>query len=177
MSNRHTNPTQFPATRPRRLRRDDATRRLVREHRLSTDDLIQPVFVIEGENRTESVASMPGIERLSIDRLEGEAKTLVALGIPAVTIFPVTPIEAKTADGAESWNPQGLAQRAIRAVKASAPELVVITDVALDPYTTHGQDGLLDSKAMSLTILVWMHSFLRRAPMPRRVPILLPLLT
>jgi porphobilinogen synthase len=89
---------------------------------------------------------MPGIERLSIDRLEGEAKTLVALGIPAVTIFPVTPIEAKTADGAESWNPQGLAQRAIRAVKASAPELVVITDVALDPYTTHGQDGLLDEQ-------------------------------
>ncbi len=134
----------YPGTRPRRLRRDDFTRRLVRENRLSVDDLIQPVFVIEGRDRTEAVPSMPGVERLTVDRLEHEAEALANLGIPAIAIFPVTPSEAKTPDAAEAWNPQGLAQRAIRAVKARVPELGVITDVALDPFTSHGQDGLLD---------------------------------
>jgi len=126
------------------LRRDDFTRRLVREHRLSVDDLIQPVFVIEGDDHTEAVPSMPGVERLTVDRLVAEAEALYALGIPAITLFPVTPAETKTTDAAEAWNPQGLAQRAVRAVKAQVPELGVITDVALDPFTLHGQDGLLD---------------------------------
>ncbi|MBY5269290.1 porphobilinogen synthase [Spiribacter salinus] len=140
----HTPTPGFPNTRLRRLRRDDFTRRLVREHRLSVDDLIQPVFVIEGEDRTEAVPSMPGVERRTVDRLVAEAEALYALGIPAITLFPVIPAEAKTADAAEAWNPQGLAQRAVRAVKAHVPELGVITDVALDPFTLHGQDGLLD---------------------------------
>ena len=135
---------EYPATRPRRLRRDEATRRLVRENRLSTDDLIQPVFVIEGTDRTEPVPSMPGVERMSVDRLTAEAEALAELGIPAMTLFPVTPQEAKSDDAAEAWNPQGLAQRAIRAIKARVPEMAVITDVALDPFTSHGQDGLLD---------------------------------
>lgn len=135
---------EYPATRPRRLRRDEATRRLVRENRLSTDDLIQPVFVIEGTDRTEPVPSMPGVERMSVDRLTAEAETLAELGVPAVTVFPVTPQEAKSDDAAEAWNPQGLAQRAVRAIKARVPEMAVITDVALDPFTSHGQDGLLD---------------------------------
>ena len=134
----------YPATRPRRLRRDDFTRRLVRENHLSVDDLIQPVFVIEGRDHAEPVPSMPGIERLTVDRLEREAEQLAALGIPAIAIFPVTPTDAKSPDAAEAWNPQGLAQRAVRAVKTRVPELGVITDVALDPFTSHGQDGLLD---------------------------------
>ena len=136
--------THFPVTRPRRLRRDEPTRRLVRETTLSVDDLIQPVFVIEGEDCSEPIASMPGIERLSIDRLLTQAQALADLGIPALTLFPATPTSAKTADGAEAWNPDGLAQRAIRALKAQVPNMLVITDVALDPYTSHGQDGLLD---------------------------------
>lgn len=135
---------RFPATRPRRLRRDDFSRRLVREHRLAVDDLIHPLFVIEGRDRSEPVGSMPGIERLTVDRLEREAETLARLGIPAVALFPVTPPEAKSDDAAEAWNPDGLAQRAVRALKAAVPELGVITDVALDPFTRHGQDGLVD---------------------------------
>ncbi|WP_120994316.1 porphobilinogen synthase [Stutzerimonas urumqiensis] len=134
----------FPATRLRRNRRDDFSRRLVRETTLTVDDLILPVFVLEGENRREAVASMPGVERLSIDLLLAEAEELVALGIPAVALFPVTPVEKKSLDGAEAWNPDGLAQRAIRALRERFPELGVIADVALDPFTTHGQDGILD---------------------------------
>ncbi|MEX0421983.1 porphobilinogen synthase [Spiribacter pallidus] len=134
----------FPAQRPRRLRRDAATRRLVRESAISVDDLIQPVFVIDGEDRSEAVPSMPGVERLTIDRLQHEAAHLAELGVPAMAIFPVTPAEAKSDDAAEAWNPQGLAQRAVRAIKASTPDIAVITDVALDPFTRHGQDGLLD---------------------------------
>ena len=134
----------YPALRPRRLRRDQATRRLVRENRLGVDDLIQPVFVIDGTDRAEPVPSMPGIERLSIDRLEAEADALAELGVPALALFPVIPPAAKRADAAEAWNPQGLAQRAVRALKARQPDLAVITDVALDPFTSHGQDGLLD---------------------------------
>ena len=135
----------FPATRLRRNRRDEFSRRLVREHRLSVDDLILPVFVLDGENRREAIPSMPGVERLSIDLLLQEAEQLVALGIPALALFPVTPLEMKSLDGSEAWNPQGIAQRAIRALRARFPELGIISDVALDPFTTHGQDGILDA--------------------------------
>nr|WP_239482309.1 porphobilinogen synthase [Pseudomonas insulae] len=134
----------FPATRLRRNRRDEFSRRLVRESRLSVDDLILPVFVLDGENRREEVASMPGVERLSIDLLLEAAEKWVALGIPALALFPVTPLDKKSLDGAEAWNPEGIAQRAIRALRARFPELGVIADVALDPFTTHGQDGILD---------------------------------
>ncbi len=134
----------FPATRMRRMRRDDFSRRLMRETRLSADDLIYPVFVLEGEGKREAVASMPGIERLSIDLLVEEAGRCLELGIPALALFPVTPAEKKTEDAREAYNPEGLAQRAVRALKEAFPALGVITDVALDPFTTHGQDGLLD---------------------------------
>jgi len=127
------------------MRRDDFSRRLMREHRLSADDLILPVFVREGESVRESIGSMPGVERLSIDLLLKLADEAVELGIPALALFPVTPPEAKSLDAAEAWNPQGLAQRAVRALKARHPGLGVITDVALDPFTTHGQDGLIDA--------------------------------
>ena len=129
--------------RPRRLRRDDFSRRLVRENRLTADDLILPVFVHELPGR-EAIGSMPGVERVSIDELLKVAGEAVALGIPALALFPVTPPEAKSLDAAEAWNPNGLAQRAVRACKAAYPQLGVITDVALDPFTTHGQDGLID---------------------------------
>lgn len=134
----------YPATRMRRMRRDDFSRRLMRETTLTSDDLILPVFVLEGEGQREAVASMPGVERLSIDLLVREAREVAALGIPAMAIFPVTPPEAKSDDAAEAYDPDGLAQRAVRTLKDSVPELGVITDVALDPFTTHGQDGLID---------------------------------
>ena len=134
----------YPHTRMRRMRRDDFSRRLMREHRLTVDDLIYPVFVLPGEGRREAVPSMPGVERMSIDLLLEEAAELAALGVPAVALFPVTPPELKTLDAREAYNPDGLAQRAVRALKASEPALGVITDVALDPFTTHGQDGLID---------------------------------
>jgi len=134
----------FPATRLRRNRRDDFSRRLVRENVLTVDDLILPVFVLDGENRREQVPSMPGVERLSIDLLLEEAEELVALGIPALALFPVTPLEKKSLDAAEAWNPEGIAQRATRALRERFPELGIITDVALDPFTIHGQDGILD---------------------------------
>ena len=134
----------YPRTRMRRMRRDDFTRRLMRENRLTVDDLIYPVFVLPGDGRREAVPSMPGVERLSIDLLLEEAAELVELGIPAVALFPVTPTELKSLDAREAYNPDGLAQRAVRALKASQPDLGVITDVALDPFTTHGQDGLID---------------------------------
>ncbi|WP_434136292.1 porphobilinogen synthase [Pseudomonas luteola] len=134
----------------RRQRRDDFSRRLMREHTLTVDDLILPMFVLDGENRRESVPSMPGVERLSIDLLLEEAAELVALGIPAVALFPVTPPEKKSLDGAEAYNPDGIAQRATRALREHFPELGVITDVALDPFTTHGQDGILDEKGYVL---------------------------
>ncbi|MEH6563771.1 MAG: porphobilinogen synthase [Halopseudomonas sp.] len=134
----------YPLSRPRRMRRDDFSRRLMRENTLTVDDLIYPVFVLEGEGQREAIASMPGIERLSIDLLLEEAAELVELGIPAIALFPVTPLEKKSLDAAEACNPEGLAQRATRALKARFPELGVITDVALDPFTTHGQDGIID---------------------------------
>lgn len=135
---------QYPHTRLRRARRDDFSRRLVRETQLSVNDLIYPVFILEGTGQREAVASMPGVERLSIDLLLEEAAELVELGIPALALFPVTPLERKSLDAAEAYNPEGLAQRATRALKARFPELGVITDVALDPFTTHGQDGIID---------------------------------
>ena len=134
----------FPYSRPRRLRRDDFSRRLVRETVLTANDLILPVFVHELAGRAP-VASMPGVDRLSIDELLRVAEQAVSLKIPALTLFPVTAPGAKSLDAAEAWNPEGLAQRAIRALKKNFPDLGVITDVALDPYTTHGQDGLVDA--------------------------------
>ena len=134
----------FPFTRMRRMRADDFSRRLMRETVLTTDDFIWPVFVIEGEDRTETVDSMPGVERMSIDRLLLKAEECVRLGVPAIALFPVTAPEAKTDDACEAWNPRGLAQRAVRALKQSFPELGVMTDVALDPFTSHGQDGLMN---------------------------------
>ena len=134
----------FPNTRLRRMRRDDFSRRLMREHVLTANDLIWPVFVHEGSQRVEPIASMPGVERMSIDVLLARAEDAAMLGVPAIALFPVTPPEAKSLDAIEAWNPDGLAQRAVRAIKARLPELGVITDVALDPFTTHGQDGLID---------------------------------
>jgi len=134
----------FPRRRMRRMRRDEFSRRLRREHRLTTDDLIYPMFVIEGRNRSEPVASMPGIRRNTIDRLLAHAELCVKLGVPAVAVFPLIPREMKSADGREATNPKGLVPRAVAALKKRFPELGVITDVALDPYTTHGQDGVID---------------------------------
>ncbi len=134
----------YPHTRMRRMRADDFSRRLARENGLSTDDLVWPVFVIDGDDHAEPVPSMPGVERLTIDRLVSAAKAAHDLGIPAIALFPVTAAADKSADGREAWNADGLAQRAVKALKAAIPTLGVITDVALDPYTTHGQDGLLD---------------------------------
>lgn len=122
----------------------------MREHRLTADDLIYPMFVVEGSGQREPVASMPGVERVSIDQLLEEAAELVALGIPAIALFPVTPAECKSEDAREAFNPDGLAQRAVRALKQAQPELGVITDVALDPFTTHGQDGLIDASGYVL---------------------------
>ena len=134
----------YPATRMRRMRRDDFSRRLMRESRLSEQDLIYPMFVIEGTGIREPVPSMPGIDRLSIDRLVEEAGEAASLGIPAVVLFPVVESGQKSTDAREAWNPDGLVQRAARALKKELPALGVITDVALDPYTSHGQDGVLD---------------------------------
>lgn len=134
----------FPETRLRRMRRDDFSRRLMRETQLTTDSLIYPMFVLEGHQEREKIASMPGIERLSIDLLVAEVKHLHRLGIPAVALFPVTPANAKSEFAEEAFNPNGLAQRAVRAIKDAVPEMGVITDVALDPFTTHGQDGIID---------------------------------
>ena len=135
---------QFPFSRPRRMRKDLFSRRLMRENNLTTNDLIYPVFVIEGENKREAIDSMPGVERLSIDLLVEDVKLIERLGIPAIAIFPVTPLDAKSDEAEEAYNPEGLAQRAVRAVKQASPVMGVITDVALDPFTSHGQDGLMD---------------------------------
>jgi len=143
----------FPATRMRRMRRDAFSRRLMRETQLTVDSLIYPVFVVEGRNQRQAVASMPGVERFSIDQLLRECETLLRLKIPAIALFPVTPMEKKTLDARESWNPEGIAQAAVRAVKREFPDLGVITDVALDPFTTHGQDGLIDDKGYVLNDL------------------------
>ena len=138
--------SEFPYRRPRRMRRDEFSRRLMRENQLSVDDLIYPVFVVEGKKQTEAVPSMPGVERKSIDLLVAEARHCADLGIPAMAIFPVTPLSAKSDDAAEAYNPDGLAQRTVAEIKQALPEMGIITDVALDPFTSHGQDGLLDEK-------------------------------
>jgi len=134
----------YPRTRLRRMRRDAFSRRLARETRLTLDDLIQPLFVVEGSKQRVPIGSMPGIERLSMDLLIAEAERLAALGVPAIALFPVPDPSSKSGDGREAWNSGGLAQRAVRALKQAVPQLGVITDVALDPYTTHGQDGIID---------------------------------
>jgi porphobilinogen synthase len=134
----------FPARRPRRMRRDDFSRRMMREHRLGPDHLIYPVFVQEGQGRTNPVPSLPGIARKSIDLLLGDAERCLELHVPAMALFPVIDRDLKSLDAAEAWNPQGLVPRAVRALKERFPTLGIITDVALDPYTSHGQDGLVD---------------------------------
>jgi len=134
----------FPAVRMRRMRRNDFSRRLMREHRLSADDLIYPVFILDGKNRTEKVASMPGVERMTVDRLLPLAEQCAKLRIPALALFPVIEQKLKTLDGREAFNPKGLVPRAVAALKKRLPELGVMTDVALDPYTSHGQDGVVD---------------------------------
>ena len=139
-----SSPTPFPASRPRRLRRDTFTRNLVREHAVTVNDLIYPVFVLDGANRREAVASMPGVERLSRDLLLPVAEDCVKLGIPVMALFPVIDASLKTPDGKEALNPDGLVPRVVRALKKEFPDLGVMTDVALDPFTSHGQDGLLD---------------------------------
>nr|WP_275660456.1 porphobilinogen synthase [Shewanella sp. Isolate13] len=134
----------YPQRRMRRMRKHEFSRRLMAENQLTVNDLIYPMFVLEGNNRTEQVASMPGVERLSIDLLLKEAEELVELGIPLIALFPVTPAEKKTLMAEEAYNADALAQRAVRALKEAFPQLGVMTDVALDPFTTHGQDGIID---------------------------------
>ncbi|TSA00184.1 MAG: porphobilinogen synthase [Rhodocyclaceae bacterium] len=134
----------FPGSRMRRMRRDDFSRRLMREHTLTADDLIYPVFVLEGVGRTEAVASMPGVERMSLDRLLPVAEKALNLGVPALALFPVVGVDGKTPGAEEAWNPAGLVPTVVARLKREFPELGVITDVALDPYTSHGQDGLID---------------------------------
>lgn len=150
----HTSPShnarQFPFTRMRRMRRDEFSRRLMRETRLTTDDLIFPIFIVEGTAQRQEIPSMPDIFRLSIDELLKEAAELVALGVPAIALFPSPSQDSKTLDGREAWNADGLVQRAVRQLKANFPELGIITDVALDPYTTHGQDGIIDENGYVL---------------------------
>ncbi len=136
---------QFPAVRMRRMRRDEFSRRLMREHVLTASDLIYPVFIVDGKARTEKVASMPGIERMSVDRLLPLAEQCLKLRIPALALFPAVEPRLKSADGREAFNPKGLVPRAVAAVKKRFPELGIMTDVALDPYTTHGQDGVIDA--------------------------------
>jgi len=136
----------FPKTRMRRMRYHDFSRRLMRENQLSVNDLIYPLFVIEGDKQRESIASMPGVERLSIDLILEEAAEAYQLGIPAIALFPVTSAEKKSDDAREAYNPDGLAQRCVRALKKALPELGIITDVALDPFTSHGQDGLINAE-------------------------------
>jgi porphobilinogen synthase len=134
----------FPSSRLRRMRRDEFSRRLMRETQLTVDSLVYPLFVVEGRNQRQPIASMPGIERVSVDELLHECASLVRLSVPAIALFPVVPAGKKSLDARESWNPEGIAQAAVRAVKKEFPQLGVITDVALDPFTTHGQDGLID---------------------------------
>ena len=141
---------QYPFVRMRRMRRDDFSRRLMREHRVTTNDLIYPVFVLDGEKRVEPVASMPGVERVSMDRLLPIAEECARLGIPVIALFPVIEQSLKSADGREATNPDGIVPRIAKQLKQRFPELGVLTDVALDPYTTHGQDGVIDSSGYVL---------------------------
>jgi len=140
----------FPETRMRRMRANDFSRRLMRENQLSVNDLIYPMFILDGKNQREAIISMPGVERLSIDLAVKECKLLSKLGVPAVALFPVTPNSHKSEMAEEAYNPDGIAQRAVKAIKDACPELGVITDVALDPFTTHGQDGIIDDNGYVL---------------------------
>src|SRR5258708_37335020 len=135
---------EFPGVRMRRMRRDEFSRRLMREHVLAADDLIYPVFVLDGKSRTEKVASMPGVERMTVDKLLPLAEQCLRLRIPVLALFPVIEPRLKTLDGREAFNPKGLIPRAVGALKKRFPELGIMTDVALDPYTSHGQDGVID---------------------------------
>jgi len=146
----NTNSRKFPVTRMRRMRRDEFSRRLMRETRLSIDDLIFPVFIVEGEKQRQPIESMPDMFRFSVDELLRQAEELVDLDIPAIALFPSPDASCKTEDGSEAFNPEGLVQRAVRELKAAFPQLGVICDVALDPYTTHGQDGIIDSNGYVL---------------------------
>ncbi len=157
---------KFPNTRMRRMRKNDFSRRLMRENHLTVDDLIYPVFVIEGSNKREKIDSMPNLERLSLDLLIEEARELYILGIPAIALFPVISTEKKSNDAVESYNPNGLVQRTIRALKEAVPELGIITDIALDPFTSHGQDGLINEDGYVLndeTIAVLVRQALSHA--------------
>ncbi len=138
------NNINFPLTRMRRMRYNDFSRRLMRENSLSVDDLIYPMFITEGTNQKEEISSMPGVYRYSLDLLLEQADEINQLGIPAIALFPVTPTDKKSVDAAEAYNPEGLAQRSVKALKSAFPDLGIITDVALDPFTTHGQDGLIN---------------------------------
>ena len=149
MSHDHT-PARFPRVRMRRMRRDDFSRRMMRETTLTPNDFIYPVFVMEGTKQRVPIRSMPGIARVTVDELVREAVECARLGLPALALFPVTAPEAKSLDGGEAWNPEGLAQRAVRAIKKEVPNLGVVTDVALDPFTTHGQDGIVDDSGYVL---------------------------
>jgi len=140
----------FPETRMRRMRANDFSRRLMRENQLSVNDLIYPMFILDGKNQREAIISMPGVERLSIDLAVKECKLLSKLGVPAVALFPVTPNSHKSEMAEEAYNPDGIAQRAVKAIKDACPEMGVITDVALDPFTTHGQDGIIDDNGYVL---------------------------
>ena len=153
------NNINFPRTRMRRMRFNDFSRRLMRENLLSVDDLIYPMFVTEGSNKREAISSMPGVERFSLDLLLTQAEEIYNLGIPAIALFPVTPDNKKTDNATEAYNPEGLAQRSVRALKKAFPELGIITDVALDPFTIHGQDGLINQDGYvindeTITVLV-----------------------
>ena len=150
MTTPHLVLAEFPAGRPRRLRRDDLSRRLVREHSLSVNDLIYPVFITEGQGVKQPVPSMPGVDRYSLDTLMPVAEECVALGIPVMALFPVIDPALKSLDGGEATNPQGLVPRTVRALKQRFPDLGVLTDVALDPYTSHGQDGVIDENGYVL---------------------------
>jgi porphobilinogen synthase len=143
-------PPPFPASRPRRLRRDAYTRALVREHRLAAEDLILPVFLLDGRGQVQDVASMPGVQRRSVDGLYALAEECLSTGVPVMALFPVIAPELKTLEGLEAANPEGLVPRAVRELKARFPQLGLLTDVALDPYTSHGQDGLLDDSGYIL---------------------------
>jgi len=163
---RNTAGRRFPATRLRRMRRDAFSRQLMREHRLHASDLIWPVFVIEGGGAREPVPSMPGVDRLSVDLLVEAAAEAAALGISAIALFPNLPDALRSDDAAEAWNADGLVQRAVRNLKRDVPQLGVITDVALDPYTSHGQDGLIDESGYvvnDLTIEVLVRQALSHA--------------
>ena len=138
-------PPPYPASRPRRLRRDASIRAMVREHRLAPEDFILPVFLFDGDGPAQDVASMPGVQRRNLNGVMAHAEECVKLGVPALALFPVIDSHLKTPDGVEATNPDGLVPRAVRALKAQFPSLCVLTDVALDPYTSHGQDGLVDA--------------------------------